>query len=230
MNSISGNNANSKTSQHLAKEATNISSNVASTMAVSTLNNQQNVKSNQASGQVVPHSFVSMSHLAEQSKTKMAQSIAEKMQKCPKTLTHNILEFPYDSEEESQQMLEIISESIANIYSSFLTSEYHQNRNKQLWFNSSKPDKFPSCSEVQSFQKALKNIIIKKLNEIKEDFTRIELSTDYSPEGDLYTVLMSCGISNTYYDCFLGGFFPIKTHTKIYKRTKTKKIEIWMGH
>lgn len=132
--------------------------------------------------------------------------------------------FPFESEEGETQIIETLSQRIAEIYAAFLTLEGHQNREKRLTFCSF-PNDFPTVEQVENFKANLKKTIVLKLSQAKETSHIVYLSTGHAPEYLLSEVLdESLGKSHNY---ALYKLFPSKTKTSIFY--KGESISVYMS-
>lgn len=131
----------------------------------------------------------------------------------------------FESKEEKIQIIESIAERISSIYITFLTADWHANRDKSLVFFDF-PKAFPPIEKVEKFKVNLKNEIVKELNKGDEDYDDVNLSTDYGPEKLLATVLKESDVSSQDYQLY--KLFPVKTLTRIQTWNQLKKIEIRM--
>lgn len=112
------------------------------------------------------------------------------------------------TKQNEKEMVAIIAERIADIYSKFLTKKGHDNRSKELKFNDF-PPLFPSDEEVTVFKKNLKATIIEKMSVGREYGDSVKLFVHYVPNGTLEEVVDKSGIgSHSQFSQYLLHFYP----------------------
>lgn len=132
----------------------------------------------------------------------------------------------YKNDEERKELIMGIATKISSLYSSFLTKEGYNSRDKNIQFNEINfHPSFPSRDIVIRFENNLKDTILNKLNECDEDCDLVSLVTEVVPEKLLSDILQKSGIK--YGICY--DLLPVYTSTEIRNRSKFSTIEIKMN-
>jgi hypothetical protein len=119
------------------------------------------------------------------------------------------------SKKDLPQKIEEVASFVSKVYAKLpnLGAEKKADlRREHVLFELKEPDPLPTALQCEQFEKALKDRIIVDFTEKK----RVELSTDYAPEGSLAEVALSVFdsvVPDGYR--YISNLFPFKTCTNI---------------
>jgi hypothetical protein len=117
--------------------------------------------------------------------------------------------FIYRNIEEKNEIIQRLSAKLTDIYSSFLTENFHKRRPKNISFKEKPPQIFPDSSQVERFKSSLKENIISNLKR-----GVVNLSIKDSKNDFIIFALESSDILPTKFKDFL-GLLPSKTITEV---------------